>query len=280
MFTADEVRRVLPIGAFGAAREFHPSLGSTNDRALALARQGAPHGAVVVADEQTAGRGRAGRQWITPAGTALAFSVLLRPQGIPPDLTGTVSGLGGVSVAKALEDVGGTPRLKWPNDVLLEGRKVAGILTEAAWEGGRLDSVVLGVGVNVSHGSAPPDPEVDFPATCVEDILDRPVDRIQLLARILHHLDRWYQELGSAALIAAWEGYLCYRDEPVAVLDGMRPIRGILRGLGRTGSLLLEVPGRGAVEVRPGRVSLRPIDSLGESATLGGGEEPDVRQPA
>ena len=277
MLTEDEVRRILPIGAFGAILDFSPSLGSTNVRAIELARQGAPHGLLVVADEQTAGRGREGRRWITAAGKALAFSVLLRPQGIPADRLGTVSGLGGVSVAQALEELGGTPQLKWPNDVLLKGRKVAGVLTEAAWEGARLDSVILGVGVNVLRGSAPPDSEVDFPATSAEESLGRPVDRIQLLAPILHHLDRWCQEFGSATLLAAWEHYLCYRDEPVLVVGGRQPIRGILRGLGRTGSLLLEVAGRGMVEVRPDRVQLRPIDSLEESATLEGGEGPDVR---
>jgi biotin-(acetyl-CoA carboxylase) ligase len=153
-------------------------------------------------------------------------------------------------------------------------------LAEAAWEGGNLDSIILGVGVNVLRGSAPPDSEVDFPATSVEESLGRPVDRIPLLAQILHHLDRWYQEFGSPELLAAWEHFLCYRDEPVLVLGGGQPTRGILRGLGRTGSLLLEIPGRGVAEVRPDRAQLRPIDSLEESATLEGGEGPDVRQPA
>jgi BirA family biotin operon repressor/biotin-[acetyl-CoA-carboxylase] ligase len=153
-------------------------------------------------------------------------------------------------------------------------------LAEAAWEGGEPVGVVLGIGVNALSGSAPPDSEVDSPAVSVEDALGKPVDRIRLLARILHHLHRWYQDLDSPGLIAAWQSHLSYRDETVVVQDGERVLRGILRGLGPTGCLILEVPERGRVEVLSGQLGLRPIDSPEESATLEGGEEPDVRQPS
>lgn len=280
MFSGDAVRRILPVGEFGTALEFHRSIGSTNDRGKELARQGGKHGTLIVAEEQTAGRGRAGRRWITRAGAALAFSVLLRPRGLPAELLSRLSGTGSLAVACALEEEGGQPQLKWPNDVLLRGRKVAGILAEAAWEGGEPVGVVLGIGVNALSGSAPPDSEVDFPAVSVEDALGKPVDRIRLLARILHHLHRWYQDLDSPGLIAAWQSHLSYRDETVVVQDGERVLRGILRGLGPTGCLILEVPERGRVEVLSGQLGLRPIDSPEESATLEGGEEPDVRQPS
>src|SRR5215212_8533594 len=123
---------------------------STMDDAERLAVAGAEEGLIVVADEQTAGRGRAGRSWHAPPGTALLCSVLLRPP-LPPDRLSTLPLIAGVAVAEAIEDCAPvTCRLKWPNDIWIEDRKVAGILMNAATTAGTVDRVVLGIGVNLT----------------------------------------------------------------------------------------------------------------------------------
>src|SRR5262245_8491550 len=132
-------------------------VGSTQDELRALAAAGAPAFTAVRADEQTAGRGRRGRTWSAPAGTALLVSILLRP-GRPADELGALSLVGGLAVCEALRTTGTRPRLRWPNDVVVDGRKIAGVLPELV-EG---PAVVLGVGVNVSmdEGQLPPTDQI------------------------------------------------------------------------------------------------------------------------
>ena len=156
---------------------FFESIGSTNDEAMAWADAGAEDWSLVVADQQTQGRGRLGRHWVTNPGAALAFSLVLRPSREEMAFASLFSPLGGMGVASALEEIGLAALVKWPNDVLLNRRKVCGILGEAAWTGDRLNGMVLGIGVNVASESVPPAGELLFPATCVEAELGRPLDR-------------------------------------------------------------------------------------------------------
>ena len=182
----DEVklRSLLPVGGLGLPLHVFASLGSTNDVCVELARSGAAHGTLVVANEQTAGRGRGGRSWITQPGGALAMSILLRPQASGPLLPGYFTLIGALAVVEALAEFGVTSRIKWPNDVVVETGKLAGTLAEASWSGKVLDYVVLGIGVNVTRGSLPAQDEVDFPAACVE-LEGDPVERERLTARIV-----------------------------------------------------------------------------------------------
>jgi BirA family biotin operon repressor/biotin-[acetyl-CoA-carboxylase] ligase len=154
----------------------------------------APEGALVAAGEQTAGRGRLGRRWLAPAGTSLLCSVQLRPD-VPgerlPELTGVAAG----ACAEAIEALTGlVPVLKYPNDVLLSGRKVAGVLAEA-----RDGRVVLGLGVNVNVPEAALPQEVDRPATSLLVETGRELDRAELLAELLERLEARYDEWVSAA---------------------------------------------------------------------------------
>jgi BirA family biotin operon repressor/biotin-[acetyl-CoA-carboxylase] ligase len=197
------------------------STGSTNADALALARDGAPEGVVVVADHQSAGRGRYDRAWVAPSGGSLLVSVLLRP---PSPVASTATMATAVAMAEAVEAVAGvTPGLKWPNDLLLVGeggeRKLAGILAEADWPasatisaGWRQPSaheravIVVGVGVNVSW---PEDDEairdVADTAVALNWVTPAPIDRVDLLVAFLHRLDRSYGELVSAGPRAAMD---------------------------------------------------------------------------
>jgi BirA family biotin operon repressor/biotin-[acetyl-CoA-carboxylase] ligase len=168
-------------------------VGSTPSTQLLLAA-GAPEGALVTAEEQTAGRGRLGRRWLAPAGTSLLCSLQLRPtvaQERLPELTGVAAR----ACAEAIAALTGLePELKFPNDVLLDGRKVAGILAEA-----REDRVVLGVGVNVNVAEAELPREVDRAATSLLVETGRKLDRAELLVELLERLERRYDAWLSAA---------------------------------------------------------------------------------
>jgi BirA family biotin operon repressor/biotin-[acetyl-CoA-carboxylase] ligase len=252
------LRAGLPQGRMGAELHYYRQIDSTNLRAAALARQGAPEGTLVVAEEQLQGRGRRGRRWLTPPGSALAFSLVLRPAAEQGTSPGGIGLLGAVAVAEALEGLGLQPAIKWPNDVLLGGRKVSGVLAEADWLGEVLGQVILGIGVNVRAEAVPALAEVDFPAGSVEGELGHPVNRSQLLLDILRRLDRWYPRLGGADLLIAWESRLAYRGEPVELGDGGSPLRGSLVGLTREGRLRLSGSDGEVFEVEPGELQLRP----------------------
>jgi BirA family biotin operon repressor/biotin-[acetyl-CoA-carboxylase] ligase len=260
MFTEHTLRTRLPIGGLGLPLHFFESVGSTNDVALNLAQGGAPHGALVVADTQTRGRGRGERRWLTPAGTSLAFSVLLRPR------LGASEGAWGIGVAAALAVVeameveGAEAAVKWPNDVLLGRRKAAGLLVDALWDGERLEAAVVGIGVNVLAGSAPPDDQVDFPATSLQAALGRAVDRSSLLLAVLEALARWLPRVGSGDLRQAWWQRMAYRDEWVSVEDRGKEMRGLLTGIDAGGGVILRTENGETVNVGAGAGRLRPID--------------------
>ena len=264
MFNDAELRRQLPIGGYGMPLHFLASVGSTNDLAVDLAAGGAPEGTLVVADTQTRGRGRGERLWQTRAGTALAMSLVLRPRAIRPESAWGISVVGALAVAEALETEGAAPAIKWPNDVLVGGRKVAGLLVDASWDGERLESAVLGIGVNILMGSTPPGAEVEFPATSLEESLGRPVDRGTLLLAILEALARWVPRLGSVALREAWWQRMAYRHGWVSVEDAGRFLRGRLVGLDAGGGVLLGLESGERVTVGVGAARLRPIDKLSE----------------
>jgi BirA family biotin operon repressor/biotin-[acetyl-CoA-carboxylase] ligase len=219
---------------------YYPSIPSTNDEALAWATEGAADFSLVIADEQTAGRGRAGRKWYTPPGAALAFSLILRPSPAEQAHLSRMVGLAAVSLAFSLERSGLQPRIKWPNDVLLLQRKVAGILVETVWSGTQADCVVIGIGLNVLHTSIPPAEELQFPAISLEEVLGSPPAREILLHDILLQLVEWRPRLGDNELIAAWAERLAYRGETVFIWQGeANPRQGILLGLEPDGSLRL-----------------------------------------
>lgn len=205
---------------------YHAITGSTNDDALDWINRGAEDGCLVVADAQTAGRGRLRRNWVTRQGSALAFSLILKPQ--PTDNLALYAPLGALAVARALEDLGAAnPRIKWPNDVLIERKKVCGILTEAAWQGDVLSAVVLGIGINVASSAVRLEDDFRFPADSLQNHLGREIDRLDLLAEVLRSIFFWRQQLGSPQFIQEWNQRLAFRGEQVRI---NRPGRDVLAG--------------------------------------------------
>lgn len=234
------------------------SIGSTNDEALAWATEGAKDLSIVVADEQTQGRGRLNRRWFTPKGSALAFSLILRPP-LRPHLSRTV-GLAALSIAESCLKHGLSPQIKWPNDILLNGKKTAGILVESVWSGEDVDSLVVGMGINVYKSSVPPADVLQFPATSLEEALGlEPPKREEILLSILTEFIRWRERIGTDELIDAWGEALAFRGEQVEVKGGGEvPVIGRVDGLESDGSLRLKDLHDNSVIVRFGDVSLRP----------------------
>lgn len=263
----------------GAIRYFD-RIGSTNDEAANWAEQGAPELALVAADEQTAGRGRSGRAWYSPAGASLSFSMVLYPPEKEAPLLGRFNALGALAVSDALRELYGLQALiKWPNDVLVDRRKVSGVLAEASWTGGELAALILGIGINVAPESvnegALQKSKLLFPATYVEAHSGRPVDRIQLLYATVEKLLYWRPRLPSAEFLKEWEARLAFKgewvqvtssespakDRPPGSLDGPPLIEeGEIIGLGPDGSLVLRSPSGIPVPVRIGEVRLRPAE--------------------
>jgi BirA family transcriptional regulator, biotin operon repressor / biotin---[acetyl-CoA-carboxylase] ligase len=263
---------------------YYERLGSTNDEAAAWAEQGAPDLALVVTDEQTAGRGRSGRKWITPPAVGLAFSLVLRLAEKEREALALprLTALGALAVADALETAYGLPALiKWPNDVLIQRRKVAGVLAEAHWNGADLAALILGIGINIAPASISAvsrrEPQLRFPATSVEDCLGRPVDRLEVLAAVLEKLVEWRKRLASPEFLLAWEESLAFRGEWVQIfpgdsrgkdglpanLEGLPPplLEGQITGLAPDGCLVLRSRSGDSVTVRVGEVRLLPKEA-------------------
>lgn len=239
---------------------YFDSLGSTNDEALAWATSGAKDMSLVVADEQTLGRGRYDRPWFTPPGTALAFSLILRPTAKERPHLSRLVGLAALSIARTLQARGLYPEVKWPNDVLLNRRKVAGVLIELVWSGEDVENVVIGAGVNILKSSVPSTDILRFPATSLEDALGRPVEREEVLYDILAAFMTLRPQLGTDALIKQWEELLAYRGRQVQVeLGGDQPVVGKVAGLESDGSLKLRDENGKPITVRFGDVRLRPF---------------------
>jgi BirA family biotin operon repressor/biotin-[acetyl-CoA-carboxylase] ligase len=215
---------------------------STNDVIEKLARDGVKEGVVVFAESQTKGRGRLGRKWSSPAGKGLWFSTLLRPELQPQQATQLIVAAA-VALRRAVETVTGLKaEIKWPNDLLLRGKKIAGILTELSAELDRVKHVILGIGVDVNQASA------DFPAdlrriaTSLRAELDESVSRSDLAVAILRELDHDYFRVCSgrfAALADEWESFCTTIGQHVVIRVGDRQIRGRAESLGEDGALLL-----------------------------------------
>ena len=254
----DELKRVLSKLPLGDVRYFD-SIGSTNSEALAWATNGAQDLSLVIADEQTAGRGRLDRKWFTPKGSALAFSLILRPTAPEKGHVTRVVGLAALAIVETLRARGLVAQIKWPNDVLLAGRKVAGILVEAVWSGEAVDGLVLGIGLNVLKGAAPPPKMLQFPATSLEEAQGAAGEREKLLLHILTEIIAIRPRLATRSFLTSWEQALAYLGEQVYVEEGDgSTITGRLLGLESDGSLRLSTHEGRSVTVRFGDVRLRP----------------------
>ena len=244
----------LPVGDV----RYFSSIGSTNDEAIAWAAKDVPDLSIIIADEQTAGRGRLDRPWFTPPATALAFSLILRPRADEMPHLSRIVGLAALSLIDAFGKLGLAPQIKWPNDILLNGRKVAGILIELTWAGEDVDCVVIGIGVNVAKGATPATDVLRFPAISLEHVLGEVPDRTRLLHDILISFIALRPHMHTYSFMDSWEKSLAYYGLEVrAEMGGDQVVIGKVIGLETDGSLKILVENGKIVTVRFGDVRLR-----------------------
>lgn len=246
----------MTAAALGTPARHLALVGSTMDEAAAWAADGAPHGAVVVAEHQRGGRGRHGRAWAAAPGQSLLFTLVLRPS-LGADRVGLVPLAAGLAVAEAADAFGAEARLKWPNDVRVEGRKLAGVLAETTWTAGR-PCVLLGIGLNVAQATFPP----DLAATSLRLATGQPIQRLDPLGPILDRLaDRLaLAEADPVALVAAVEARVEGLGTTAEVREpgtGRLVTRGTLLGLAADGALRLGTAA-GEEAVYAGEVTLAP----------------------
>lgn len=229
----------LSEGAIGHKVIHYLRTGSTNDDALMLAAAGAAHGTVIVAEEQTAGRGRFGRAWHSEGSSGIYASAILRPP-LAPSAAPVMTLAAGVAAQSAVESSTGLRAdIRWPNDLLANGRKLAGILTEMSAEVDRLHAVVIGVGINVNQRKMPP--ELKEIATSVALETGKPHSRVQILVSLLRYLDAEYRLLlsqGSGAIAQRWAARSSYaRGKRIRVVTGTTEFQATTAGLDPTGAL-------------------------------------------
>lgn len=233
---------------------------STNLWAKQEGEAGAAHGSVYMADMQTAGRGRRGRAWASPAGENLYFSLLLRPE-FSSDKASILTLVMAMAVAEGVRSYGADARIKWPNDIVLNGKKLCGILTEMHLAAEGEYSVIVGVGVNVKQEVFAP--EIAETATSLWKELNMEIDREELLERILKSFEKFYQEFtlrgDFCLLLAGYNDILINKGKCVKVLDPKGEFTGIARGINELGELLVETESGETVTVYAGEVSVRGL---------------------
>ncbi len=237
---------------------YFDSIGSTNDEAMAWAKNGARDLSLVVADEQTLGRGRLDRPWFTPPRTALAFSLILRPSSAEKPLLSRIVGLAALALADVLQTLNLNPQIKWPNDILLNGRKLAGILIEATWFEDEVQNIVIGMGINIAKTAVPATDILGFPATSLEDMLGYIPDRSIILHAILANIIALRPHMGTDSFMSSWEKKLAYYGRQVRVeMGGEKSVSGKVIGLESDGSLKIRSDDGKTISVRFGDVRLR-----------------------
>ena len=244
------------------------------DDAAQWAREGADEGAVVVAETQTASRGRLGRRWVSDAGN-LYFSVLFRPDTAALPL---LSPLAGVAVARAIRQVAGLyPAVKWPNDVTIDGLKVAGILAESTMSGARIDHAVVGVGVNVALDVSA-DPEIAETAASLNSLAGSEVDRSELLRRALQHMDALYLDLRRGrSPIPEWRRWLDTLGQRVVVTHHDVSNAGLAEDVDEHGNLLLRTDDGQLLTLTAGDITLRTGSRHSELAAVIPNWQPSFR---
>jgi len=256
-YTRDDVADGLGTRVVGRDLRWHDTLPSTNELAMRLAETHVPEGTVVVAEEQTAGRGRRGRAWISPRG-GIWCSAILRPR-LPLEQVPLVGLAASVAAARAIRSGARlAARVKWPNDVLVDGRKVAGVLTEAGPDAGW---IVVGIGINANVEASELAPGSRQRAGSLAELAGAPVDRGEVMRVLLRELDGAYTRLqepaGPARVLRSWRETADTLGRAVLVEGQGRVLRGIAEDVDDLGALLVRTPGGVLERVVAGDVTLR-----------------------
>ena len=240
---------------------FFPETGSTNEEARLLAGQGAVHGTLVVADSQTVGKGRRGRSWHTSKSTSIAMSLILKPK-LEAEYASMLTLLQAMAVADAVEEICGLKaRIKWPNDILVNEKKVCGILTELNLEKTEISSIIIGTGINVNQDSFPE--EIASIATSLKMETKESQSRSKLIGRINEHFEGYFEQFMEtkdlSGIVDLYNAYLISKGRQVKVLDPKGEFAGEALGINGLGELLVRKSNGEVVNIYAGEVSVRGI---------------------
>jgi BirA family biotin operon repressor/biotin-[acetyl-CoA-carboxylase] ligase len=232
---------------------------STNDHAFHLIKDGVDDWCLIVTEEQTAGRGRGNRNWLSPARSALTFSIIIRPSIEESRFASLLPALAAISVHDALSAIKGVqPSIKWPNDLLVNHKKVAGILVESDWQGGNLKHAVIGIGINILRSAISPSNQFSFPATTLEDETDRSIPRWGLLAEIVQAMHQRRKQLIGGRFLPDYRNQLSYIGRIVRLSNfNITEMTGTLTGVSEDGSLILTLPDGKREIIQVGELHLR-----------------------
>ena len=257
----NEVKSRLHTDWAGCEVRYFDTLDSTNICAKRMAEEGAPNGTLVIADKQTAGRGRCGRVWETPKGTAIAMTLLMRPN-LRPEKASMLTLVMGMAVTRAVNELYSLNcQIKWPNDVVWEGKKICGILVEMSAEMNAIHYLVIGCGINANMTEFPE--ELKEKAISLRMITGAEVDRAQIIQRSLEWLEKYYQKFEETSdmsgLMEEYNQMLVNRGSEVCVLDPCGEYRGRALGINDAGELLVEKEDGTTENVYAGEVSVRGV---------------------
>ena len=251
-----QVEAALRTQAIGRDLHYLRVTDSTMLDARRLAEADCPHGATVIADEQTAGRGTKGRSWVSPPGQSIHTTLIVRPS---PEQMKRLSIVTPVAVALAVEQTTGlSPRIKWPNDVELERRKFGGILIEGEWRAAGPAYALIGIGVNVNFDPAPHAAQIDRPATSLMIELGRELPREPVFAALLNAFEASYDQAESSEVFEAWRSRLDTLGRSVQIIAGDRlQVEGVAEDVTPEGALLVRDAAGALHPIVAGEVSLR-----------------------
>jgi len=256
--TPAAIERRVGSASFGHRIFYYPTIGSTNERALELCAAGEPEGGLVLAEEQTAGRGRRDRAWVSRPYLGIYASLILRPCVAAPGAP-QFTLLAAVAAARALRlSCKLEARIKWPNDLVVDGRKIAGVLGEARGASAQIGAMVIGLGINANHAREDFPGELRDTATSVRIETGAPCDRVEILATLLEQIEQRYRRLlkdGPDSLLREWEALSTLPLGSVIVMRGPSPpVRGLFLGIDDEGALLLSGPDGATIRAPFGEV--------------------------
>ena len=258
-YSIQSLEKILAGKLIGHKIHFYQEIGSTNDEAYQLGTAGSPEGTVVIADSQTKGKGRLQRVWHSPSGSNIYTSIILRPN-LKPDRAPQISILAGVAVAEIMDNFcPGMVNLKWPNDVLLNGKKVCGILAQMKTSASRVDFIILGIGINVNINYNQLPQDIKNTATSLAIETGRKISRQELIISLYENLAKWYKKLiadGFSTVKEKWLSMAPMIGKRVQIVSGDEVISGKALGIDEQGSLVLLTVGDKKIKVSAGDATI------------------------
>lgn len=261
LITYSEIKSVLTTKWAGLELYYFDTLDSTNTKAKQLAEEGAPHGTLVIANQQSGGKGRRGRTWESPANTGIWMTLILKPD-MNPTHASMLTLVMALAVTKACNEITNAAcSIKWPNDIVLNRKKICGILTEMSAEMDYINHIVIGVGINANMDEFPD--ELEEKATSIKKENGEKINRAQLINKVMMHFEEEYglfmKNKNLSLQLDNYNNLLVNKEKEVVVIEPSNEYNGIAHGINQSGELLVEKSDGQVIQVYAGEVSVRGI---------------------